>query len=77
MFIKAIHTIHRDPKAKPPVIEAGKVFHADLISAKEVDYLLRPDVRAAVEATDDDLIKAGLKAADEDHEADARAAAEA
>ncbi|WP_292099367.1 hypothetical protein, partial [Mesorhizobium sp.] len=71
MYIKAIHTIQRDPKENPPVIAAGAVAN---LEGDELDYVLRDDVRAAVKATEEDLVKAGIKQR-VDHEAEAAAEA--
>ncbi|QPC91444.1 hypothetical protein [Mesorhizobium sp. INR15] len=72
MYIKAIHTIQRDPKDTPPVIHAGAVGE---LHGTELESMLAAN--AAVEATEADLVKAGIipeaadKAAAEQAERDA------
>ncbi|MER9522501.1 hypothetical protein NKI96_02860, partial [Mesorhizobium sp. M0292] len=55
MYIKAIHTIQRDPKSNPPVIFAGSI---DELDGRELDAML--EAGAARPATEEELIKAGI-----------------
>lgn len=68
MYIFALHTIMRDPKAEPPVVKAGEVAK---LEGDELDYVLLPSVNAARPATDDEIRAAGLGVSEE------KAAAEA